>query len=212
MPKGSTPGFGDEGPGGPLEVHLAGRGKLDRLGVQQPESPSLSSHVLSLFRGRGAAVQAQAAACSSDHRVGLAWVLPSFLPRCPHAGQNTSNTHRKQGLGTLTPTAAPCPEDPGTQRVQNPCWPGSLPSRTSRAFPLLSLPLFSFLALSQSPKARLRPVEASPAREWGSVPGWSSGMPGPIPGVWGLEGGVSPALLVGVGIRSLVRGRGSDRP
>lgn len=156
---------------GPLEVHLASGGKLDRLGVQQPEPTSLSCHALSLFRGRGAAVQAQAAACSSDQRVGLAWVLPSFLPRSPHAGsgQNTSNAHRKQGLGTLTPTAAPCPKDSGTQRVQNPCRPGSLPSHTSRAFPLLSLPLFSFLALGQSPKARLRPVEASPAREWGGV-------------------------------------------
>ena len=137
---------------------------------------------------------------------------PSFLPRSPHAGsgQNTSNAHRKHGLGTPTPAAAPCPVDPACPKsLPRPSF-SPLPC-TSRGFPLLSLPLFSFLALSQNPKARLRPTEASPAREWGAS-GWGSGMPGPTPGVWGLGGGVFPALLVGVGIRSLVRARGSDRP
>lgn len=96
--------------------------------------------------------------------------LPSFLGLPTQGLARTPQTHTGSRVwATLTPTAAPCPKDSGTQRVQNPCRPGSLPSHTSRAFPLLSLPLFSFLALGQSPKARLRPVEASPAREWGGV-------------------------------------------
>ena len=189
------------------------RGKLDQLGVQQPEPTSVSPHMLSLSRGRGAAVRAQPAACSSDHRMGLAWVLPSFLGLPRRVWPEYLKCTQEAWSGHADPHRCPLPRGPG-----DPACPKSLPSQLlspTLHLQRVSAP-FSHIVFLLGPQ----PVPNGPAKDRLNQPssgmrgasGWGSRTPGPTPGVWGLGGGVSPALLVGVGIRSLVRGRGSDRP
>lgn len=74
---------------------------------------------------------------------------PSFLPHSPHASlTKTSNAHREAWSGHADPHRCPW-----TQRVQNPLQSQLLsPTLHLQGFPLLSLPLFSFLALSQNPR------------------------------------------------------------